>query len=55
MKKLTIELSDDEVEDIVELLRRMIGAVDRFEALVNELKEDEELLEEIKGAGGGVK
>jgi len=52
MKKITIELSDADIEDILGLVHRAIGVVDRLEALVDELEEDGALLEELKGARG---
>jgi hypothetical protein len=39
MKKITIELSDDDVEEAMSLLHRAVETLDRLEAVVEDLQE----------------
>lgn len=49
MKKVTIELSDDDVEEGMSLLHRAAETVDRLEALAQDLQELRCMVEELKG------
>ena len=41
-RKITIKLSDDDVDEMLDLLRRLVVAVDRLELIVDELCEGDE-------------
>jgi hypothetical protein len=48
MKKITIELSDGDVEEGTSLLHRAVETVDRLEALAEDLQELRDMVEELK-------
>ena len=48
MKKITIELSDGDVEEGASLLHRAVETVDRLEALAEDLQELRDMVEELK-------
>lgn len=48
MKKITIELSDGDVEEGTSLLHRAVETVDRLEVLAEDLQELRDMVEEIK-------
>lgn len=48
MKKITIELSDGDVEEGTSLLHRAVKTVDRLEALAKDLQELRDMVEELK-------
>jgi len=52
MKKITIELSDDDVEESMSLLHRAVETVDRLEALAEDLQELRDMVEELRLAKG---
>ena len=41
-RKITIKLSDDDVDEMLDLLRRLVVAVDRLELIADELCEGDE-------------
>jgi len=48
MKKITIELSDDDVEEGMSLLHRAAEIVDRLETIAEDLQEFKYMVQELK-------
>jgi hypothetical protein len=48
MKKITIELSDSDVEEGITLLYRASNIVDKLEVIVEDLQELKEIIKEFK-------
>lgn len=48
MKKITIELSDEDVEEGTSLLHRAVETVDRLDAIAEDLEELREMIAELR-------
>ena len=49
MKKITLELSDSDVEEGMSLLHRAVEAVERLDTVADELQELREVIDELRG------
>lgn len=49
MKKITIELSDSDVEEGMSLLHRAVETVDKLDTIAEDLEELREMIAELRG------
>ena len=47
MKKILIELTDDDAEECVDLFRRVVEVLDRLDSMAEDLEELKEIVEDL--------